>query len=165
MAHMAFFGNVAIPRGYCEDCERQAFIIDGKLQCCDKRTSEVIDGAQRVSEPDYHRCGPSLTDRIKILRRQDDRCLYCERRFGSQTWYKGKLIILRVNYDHVLPFEYGRDNSLGNFVAACHVCNNWKSSKIFTYLEEIQVYVAAKWERVNTDVGKIMHGMQETIPE
>lgn len=165
MGHMAFYGNVAIARGFCPDCERQAFIIDRELQCCGKPTDEEIEGAQRICEPEDRKVSPTRTQKQKILKRQHDRCLYCDRRFNSHVWYKGKLITLRTNYDHVLPFEYSRDNSLGNFVACCHVCNSWKGTKLFTHLEEIQVYVAAKWERVGTDVGKILHGVQENIPE
>lgn len=165
MGHTAFFGNVAISRGFCSDCERQAFIIDGKLQCCDKPTDEIIEGAQRVCEPDPHKHGPSRTEKRKILARQHERCAYCERRLGSTVWYKGKLTLLRVNYDHVLPFEFSRDNSTGNFLACCHICNHWKATKIFTYLEEIQVYVADKWQRAEGNPGTILQGMQTQIPD
>ena len=164
MAKLALYGNVGIVRVYCEDCQRTAFVTGGIKQCCDVPIVEDVTDSERISQPEAKKHGPNTRERMEICARQHDRCLYCDRRFGSTVWYKGKLITLRVNYDHVLPFEYYRDNSLGNFVAACHVCNNWKSSLIFNYLEEIQVYVSEKWQRVETDMGKALPSMRTEIP-
>jgi CRISPR/Cas system Type II protein with McrA/HNH and RuvC-like nuclease domain len=165
MARVALYGNVGITRTYCEDCRRTALVLRGIKQCCDSRLTEDVNGVERIIQPEDVKRHPSRSEKIKILNRQHDRCLYCGRRFGSTAWYKGKQIVLRLNWDHVLPFEYSRDNSAGNFVAVCHICNHWKSDLIFTFLEEIQVYVTEKWERVETDLGKNLPGMRNQLPE
>src|SRR5689334_22301640 len=164
MVRLSLYGNVGMLRTFCQDCQRMTLVIDNIRQCCNRDDDGIIAGTERIVEPEYIKRSPSRTERIKILRRQHERCLYCGRRLGSLVWYKGKQIFLRVNYDHVLPFEYACDNSLGNFVAACHVCNHWKSDLIFNHLEEIQIYVTEKWQRVETDVGKNLPGMRGGIP-
>lgn len=164
---LALYGNTKIPRIYCNDCERWALVVDDVRQCCDRRIGddEEINKYHRIIEPEGFRSRPSMAEQRAILNRQRDRCLYCDRRFGSLVWYKGKRVTLRRHWDHLVPFDYARDNNDTNFVAACHVCNHWKSSKIFGCLEEIQVYVTEKWERCGTDVGKALRGMREALPE
>lgn len=160
MARIALYGNIGIIRSYCQDCERTALVLSGIKQCCDRPLAEDVTGTERIIEPEAVKRQPNAREKRVILNRQHDRCLYCGRRFSSLVWYKGKQIVLRLNWDHVLPFEYCRDNADGNFVAACHVCNHWKSDRIFNYLEEIQVYVTEKWQRVETDVGKALPSMR-----
>src|SRR6185503_6107891 len=126
MARLALYGNVGMLRTFCQVCQRTTLIIDNVKQCCNQVDNEDVDGTERIVEPEAVKRSPNARQRIRILKRQHDCCLYCGRRLGSVVWYKGRQIVLRVNYDHVLPFEYACDNSLGNFVAACHVCNNWK---------------------------------------
>ena len=167
MARLALYGNVGLLRTFCDECQQTCLVVRGLKQCCNRPEGDpdAVVGAERISEPDSRKKQPTKAEKIRILRRQDYRCLYCERRLESSAWYKGKYILLRINWDHVLPFEYSRSNEPENFVACCHVCNHWKSSRIFTYLEEIQVYVAEKWQRVETDVGKNLPGMRSHIPQ
>lgn len=165
MTNLALYGNVGIIRAFCQECQRTALVVEGIRQCCDQILNEEVNGTERIIEPEAIKRQPNTREKIVILHRQHDRCLYCDRRLGSLIWYKGKRVTLRVNYDHVLPFEYARDNSLGNFVAACHVCNHWKSNKLFNCLEEIQVYVTEKWQRAETDVGKNLPGMRDCLPQ
>jgi len=164
MANLALYGNVGIIRVFCQECQRTALVIRNVRQCCDRLLNEDVDGTERIIEPEATKRYPNAKEKVVILRRQHDCCLYCGRRLGSLAWYKGKQVTLRINYDHVLPFEYSRDNSLGNFVAACHVCNHWKSSRIFNYLEEIQIYVTEKWQRVETNMGKNLPSMRDHVP-
>lgn len=165
MAHLALYGNVGIPRVFCQECQQYALVINGIKQCCDRRDEAEIKGVERIIEPEGHRKhGPPKSQQSKILESQGHRCLYCDRRLGSTAWYKGKEIILRLHWDHVIPYEYGQSNELSNFVAACHVCNHWKSDFVFNSLEEIQIHVAERWQR-QTDVGKNLPGMRYGIPE
>lgn len=165
MARLALYGNVGIVRVYCQECERTALVLSGIKQCCDRALDEEVTKTERIIEPEDRKRRLPLWLRTKILREQHGLCAYCERRIGSIQWYKGKQIILRVNFDHVLPADYSFNNADDNFLAACHICNHWKSALLFNCLEEIQVYVTEKWQRVETDVGKNLPGMRNGIPE
>ena len=38
--HVALYGNVAMAREWCEDCNRYALVISKVLQCCDAPSKE-----------------------------------------------------------------------------------------------------------------------------
>ncbi|TLZ87260.1 MAG: hypothetical protein E6K00_05760 [Methanobacteriota archaeon] len=63
--------------------------------------------------------------------------------FNSAVERKGRLIYLKVNWDHFVPFAYSQNNYAYNFVAACQICNGIKGSSTFRTLEEARVYVMA----------------------
>lgn len=166
MAHLALYGNVGIPRVFCQQCQQTALVIKGIKQCCDRPDTEELKGIERIIEPEGYRKGsPPKAQQKGILQAQGYRCLYCDRRLGSTAWYKGRYIVLRLHWDHVIPYEYNQNNETSNFVAACHVCNHWKSDFVFNSLEEIQIYVTEKWQRVETNVGKNLPGMRYDISE
>jgi 5-methylcytosine-specific restriction endonuclease McrA len=60
--------------------------------------------------------------------------------------YSGRPKVLSPVWDHLVPYVYGYDNSDDNFVAACQICNNIKSSKLFSSLEEAREYINARLE-------------------
>jgi 5-methylcytosine-specific restriction endonuclease McrA len=53
------------------------------------------------------------------------------------------LFILKVNWDHVVPFSYSQNNYAYNFVAACQICNGIKGSQMFKTLEEARIHIRA----------------------
>lgn len=53
--------------------------------------------------------------------------------------------MLRLNWDHFVPFAYGRTNASANWVAACHVCNGIKSCRVFDTVLEAQEYIRERW--------------------
>ena len=144
--HIALYGNVAIPRAYCPECERYAFVLDGELACCG--TPYVFEARQtrRLSVCPQDRKSLPKQQQEGILRQQDHRCLYCNRRFGSTVYIKGRPRGIRVHWDHQVPFALTQDNRITNIAAACQYCNRWKSSAVFRSVEDIQVYVHQKWE-------------------
>ena len=141
----AHYGNVTILRGYCSECKGYAFVIDGKLRCCDKRFSEAPTKDKRMSDCPIGRVGPSRSWQIRIMREQDGRCFYCDRSIGSTVYRHSKARILRLHWDHVNPYVFSLDNREQNFVAACHVCNGIKSSFIFGSVDEARTYITSKW--------------------
>ncbi len=151
--HIALYGNVKIPSAFCEACHRTAFVLDGKLQCCDAPICNFNPTHfKRVSEPEFSRSQPSAMDKQAILNAQDHRCFYCERLFGEWVHKNKKPIRLRLNWDHLTPFSYQANNSTSNFVAACHLCNNWKRNFVFQTIEEARAYCASKWQNLNSRV-------------
>ncbi len=143
--HVAVYGKVAIPRKFCEDCQTFAFVFDDIIQCCDKHIGGSKPRAvKRMSDIATGRKGPGRNAAKKILEEQDGRCLYCERRIGSYMIRHHKMIRLRLNWDHMVPYVYSLDSRPKNFAAACHVCNGIKSDKMFASVEEVKVYVQEK---------------------
>ena len=145
MSKVALFGNVAIEMARCPDCKAQAFVIDRKLACCDRRIDSTPDGVKRVTSPEDRRREPSKAEKAVILAQQEDRCLYCERSFGLIVVRGRTCRRLRVTWDHLVPFVYSQDNSANNFAASCQICNSIKSSKLFPSIDAARVYVQMRW--------------------
>ena len=54
---------------------------------------------------------------------------------------------LLPNWDHLIPYSYSYSNADENFVAACSVCNAFKSSHIFISDEECKEFIQKKWDK------------------
>lgn len=145
--HLALYGNTAIKRAFCDLCQCFAFVIDGRIQCCGHEYEGEPDHFRRISEPEYKRQRPSETEQNAILNRQDHRCFYCEQLFYSTVVVKGRETVLKVEWDHLVPYVWQANNKTINFVAACRFCNRWKGSLLFATLEEAQAYVYHRWEK------------------
>lgn len=141
------FGAVSIPRGYCKQCDNQAFVIDGLIKCCDSTFTINSTSVIRESEASSKRSRPSMELQRQILTGQNDRCFYCGRMFGATVYRKHKETRLKLNWDHLTPYSYQNDNTTRNFVAACNICNSLKSNLMFQTLEEAQNYITTSRER------------------
>lgn len=137
-----------IRREFCPSCHDETFVFDGKLDCCgrDADLSQDVIFIQ-VSEPERKRKLPPLSWRKMILEKQGNRCYYCEQEFGRMVYYKRRAHLLRYCWDHREAYAYSFNNRPENFVAACQLCNAWKSSKLFDSDEEIKLYVKEKWQK------------------
>lgn len=149
---LVYFGNVVMPRLKCPSCGRLALVVDGETTCCLTPISKMPEKSWRECESgDLRRRLPPKAARERILDEQDHRCLYCERQFGNAVSHRGNEYILRVTWDHCVPFCHSRNNQTQNYVAACQFCNNWKNDKMFDDLDQIRVYIsnklAVKWHR------------------
>ena len=139
--HYAHYGNVVIQREYCVRCRQYALLIDGKLTCCGSLSNFDSTRMKRMSQAQDRRKGPNAAERQTILDLQGNRCLYCDLLFNSAVERRGRLIFLKVNWDHFVPFAYSQNNYAYNFVAACQICNGIKGSNTFKTLEEARIYV------------------------
>lgn len=149
--HLAMFGDVGLVREFCQACESMAIVLDDRLQCCDAPAKGKPDHWKRISEASEVRKSPPAALKAAILEQQENRCIYCERRFGS--WVRrrsaprsGLSIRLLVTWDHFVPFSFVRSNPDENFVAACQVCNGIKRDKLFGTVEEARVFIATRRE-------------------
>lgn len=145
--HIAQYGNIKIPRGFCYECEGNALILDKKYACCGKvvdsfETDQVI----QMSETIKQRKRPTAGTRRMLLEQFNHSCAYCFRKFGDSVMYRGVLKTVSINWDHEVPYSYGQNNEASNFLPACSFCNKFKSNKMFKTIEEVQIYVNAKWE-------------------
>lgn len=97
---------------------------------------------------------PNASEQQEILRRQKGLCFYCESPFGGLVRRKGQLEVLRLEWDHLVPYSYLQANPIANFVGACHVCNRAKGDHIFRTLEgAIQYILDARFRRGYEMVG------------
>ena len=144
--HTAYFGNTAIVRDKCPECKRTAFILDGEFACCGASASreKPIESIRIACSRGPTRKHPPIWVKVNVLATQRNRCLYCLRRFGSIVFVNGESRVLRLEWDHFLPFKYMLCSPPDNFVAACQLCNRTKRSNVFETIEEARSYVLEK---------------------
>lgn len=141
---IALFGNIAIERKYCKECDTNALVVKGRLQCCGALVESKPTKFVRESAPEQRRRTPPKKDKDRILRQQEDQCFYCGARFGSIRSRHGDPFVIKINWDHQLPYAMSQNNYAYNFVAACQVCNGIKSDRIFQTIDEAKIYLTAK---------------------
>lgn len=144
---LAIYGNIQMVRVFCSDCGGDALVVDGRKQCCDELVDEPPERVKRMSEPEFMRRLPSVAQRKQILEVQGYRCLYCDVSFDGYVYFRGGLQKVQLQWDHMAPYAYTMDNKHQNFAAACQFCNRWKGALIFKTVDEVRIYVQAKWER------------------
>lgn len=148
---IALYGNVAIEKGYCPNCDAVSFIKNGKFVCCGTLLLSEPKKFHRETEAPQHRKTPPKAEKDRILGEQEDRCFYCNVLFDSTRFRNGRSFQIRVNWDHQLPYAFSQNNTTSNFVAACHICNGIKSDRLFKTIEEAQVYLAGKRKQKGYD--------------
>jgi hypothetical protein len=146
--HFAIYGQVRMQRMYCQDCRVFALVVDGKLKCCNARVEALDETAKhkRMSDVALRRTGPTARYRKEQLERQQYRCFYCSRLFGSYVYRHSHSLTLRLAWDHIDPWVYSLDNQNQNFVAACHVCNGIKAALMFRSFDEARYEIAIRWK-------------------
>lgn len=90
---------------------------------------------------------PTNAQREIITANQKNRCLYCDLRIGTVVWRGIYNVRLQVNWDHFVPYSYGRTNASSNWVLACHICNGIKGCRMFETVVEAQEYIRARWAK------------------
>lgn len=139
--HFAEYGNTKIQRAYCSRCKTTAFVIDSQLKCCDRLFEFESIEVKKMSIANPRRKTPCEDEKRAILEKQNGRCLYCGVSFGEIVFQGTRPFLLRINWDHMIPYAYSMDNRELNFCAACHVCNRIKSALMFQTLDEAIIYL------------------------
>lgn len=144
--YVSVYGNQSLAKVYCPDCQRYAFLVDGIKQCCE--TEQEFNGTRYKIESSVQEKRRSLYKKRFLEKsiEQNGKCYYCEYPFSQAFIRKNKIIILRIEVDHFIPYSYNCNNKALNFVLACHICNGIKSNKFFNTKEEAQEYI---WARRN----------------
>lgn len=140
-SHCGIYGAVKLLREYCSKCRGFSFINNGKLICCGRRSLEENKRFKVISSPLGKRLRPSVSAQQRILKIQDNKCLYCEKEFGVAYQRNRKILLTRLHFDHLIPFSYSKTNPDFNFVAACNICNALKSNLFFDTVQEVFHYV------------------------
>ena len=144
------YGNVQLERAMCPNCRQLSFLRNGETICCLREIRKPLTGFEQGSEPSKQKGRkrrPSPTAQAIILNRQGNRCLYCHQCFGSEQIRYGRIIVLRVNWDHIIPYAYTMNSKASNFAAACQVCNALKASKVFKDIDSVRLYLEVERER------------------
>lgn len=140
------YGNVLLKRARCPECGDTSIVQDGVSTCCYATIDFDTSRSKRMSTARDRRKGPSAQRKREIRELQGERCFYCARKFGSYVYRDLKLVWLRVHFDHVVAYAYSQNNYPDNYVAACHICNGLKGSKMFETVEEARAYLRNRWE-------------------
>jgi 5-methylcytosine-specific restriction endonuclease McrA len=98
----------------------------------------AITGAAR-------RTRPNAEIKTQILLKQHGRCLYCDHPFNTAVRRGRKEVILRLHWDHFVPYAYAYSNAKANWVAACHVCNGIKSCRVFDTVRQAKEFILTRW--------------------
>lgn len=163
-AHVGLYGHVGMVRGFCRSCDSFAFVIDGRVRCCGEKFVDEPNHFRRMTQvPDVRRWVPVEVRRRK-LEEQEGRCFYCFQRLKSRVSVGGYRVFLRLEWDHMVPFSFDRNDDEANLAAVCHKCNNWKSNLVFNSIEEIRIYVEEKWQAL-MDGRRKMRGVREVLRE
>ena len=118
---------------------------------------------------------PKQRQRREILVKQRGKCFYCRGNFGDWYEHKGRPMLLKPVWDHLLPWCYSGNNEAGNFVASCRVCNGLKSGKVFDSIYEAKIYVQAQrvrkgypvfgmWRRISAEA-KLAEVLLREVPD
>jgi len=143
--HTAIYGSIKMERTYCHSCKGYAFVIDGKLLCCNKPILENLGPKNKIMSGATHkRKKPSMDQKNAILRLQGNRCLYCNKQYGTPYIHDKKLRFTYICYDHFTPFSYTQHSKDTEFVGSCNVCNSIKNNKIFATIEDAVRYIDYK---------------------
>jgi len=157
MSHKAIYGKVKIIRHLCPVCGN--YVLENKKHFkCDVCGFEGIEtktkGYRIMSPPSGIRKRPPEWLKRQILKKQNNRCYWCGRKFGEPYLKNTILKYLKIHWDHKSPFSYEQTNNNNNWVAACNICNSFKSSFLFKKEEDCFLYLRMKWNKV-LDSGKI----------
>ena len=143
--HYAIYGSTTLRRAKCSECGCLSILLDGTSTCCGAISSFASTRIKRMAAAGAKRKRPSLSVRMAILERQAGRCFYCDRMFGTSIIRRGRLRVLEVRWDHFVPFSFIQSRSDENFVAACQICNGFKSNLIFDTPLAARAYLARRW--------------------
>lgn len=66
--------------------------------------------------------------RIAILLRDGNACVYCGGHRGERRLINGRMAVVKVTVDHVLPRSWGGKDTPRNLVCACERCNTMKAT-------------------------------------
>lgn len=90
---------------------------------------------------------PSLgpIEKFTLIKESDESCYWCARAIGQRVVLRGRRIRLRLQWDHVTPEHAGGASDISNMVPSCHLCNAWKSGKIFPTEDAIRHFLEERW--------------------
>jgi len=145
--YFAIYGRIILHKAFCQQCQGFAFVLTSQMACCGVRASDTAEGFRMECDSHRQRWKPGVRFGKKQLERQDHRCFYCRVPLIGYAFRDGRAIKLKLHWDHRVPFLYLQSNPHENFVAACHICNMIKGSKLFNTIKRRRVIISAPEEK------------------
>lgn len=105
-------------------------------------------GAPRPErDPKGGNAAPQLSalEKYALIRETGECCYWCARSIGQPYPVRGETVALRLHWDHVIPSSAGGLTDITNVVPSCHVCNQWKSDRVFATEAEVRAYLEQRW--------------------
>ena len=62
-------------------------------------------------------------------------CAYCTLPIKATTYRRNRLVRLRLEWDHFVPYSYLVANPVANWQVSCHVCNRLKTAGFYNSVE------------------------------
>jgi hypothetical protein len=112
-----------------------------------ERKTSVLDEYQehrRMTPQRTHKVPNTLV--VKRICEQGERCVYCQRVFGSHVSIDGRIDKLAPTTEHISPRAKKLNNHWDNIAAACQICQRLKSSRSFDSIEQAQTVLQAAWK-------------------
>lgn len=151
------FGNTVLFESTCPSCKEQNLTGSNVVECASclyEYDAKRISSVEIVVSPKGERRPIPRSIKKQLLEKQNSRCFWCDRLFGTPYERKNKISMLFECGDHKIPFAYLKGNPKDNWVLACNVCNSWKSSKLYNTDEELKLFLKSKWDK-ELSIGKI----------
>lgn len=148
------FGTVNLYRIFCDFCNDFALVNSKDKTCPDcgtKLNQENIDKIRILSNKKRTDKLGSKKLKKNLIKKQNNKCYWCSREFGDFIIKNDKAIKLKFNFEHKLPFSYTHNNDIQNIVGSCHICNGFKSGKIFESEEDCKIYLERRWNMAILD--------------
>jgi hypothetical protein len=148
----SFYGSVCIPKAYCEDCRDLVFIVNARYSCCEKPFKDdfLKEKLVRVVQSENERSVISKFVKTEILELQKHRCIYCDIDLRQTHYFrndKQKYCLMRINYDHFVPWISNGNNHKSNLYASCNLCNRIKSDKHFIDIVSAREFILNERKR------------------
>jgi len=143
-------GKVILFKWTCHSCGYENLGNEKRCESCNSPPYDNNGKIRQLTPPLQKRNNLMSRKYIaKLIENQLNRCYWCNRLFGTWIRKNNKFIELKAVIDHKMPCAYFQDDSPSNLVAACQVCNLFKTGKIKTE-EEHRGYILGKWlEKLN----------------
>jgi hypothetical protein len=141
-AILNLFGREPLLRIRCPKCNDMTIVRDGITLCCDAPIKKPDTyQKKRICDAEHRRAYVSIAEKEMILGAQGNRCFYCDERLDGVTIKLGKLVPLKIHFDHVVAWKFSGDSRSVNLVASCHICNQIKHDLLFETSDEARVYI------------------------
>lgn len=135
------YGRVTLLSGVCPRCGYEAFVRNQTFTCCGLRTTETAQRWKRMSVSPGRRCYIPKWMVEQLVLEQGGRCIYCDIRFETAEYRRGRLVRKSVHVDHMTPFSWDANSDIENLSAACSICNGIKSDFLFKTLDDARNYI------------------------
>ena len=143
-------GKVTLAKWDCPICGEENLTGNDSIVCqnrrCNARFAPDFKRTRVISRAARRR-PTSRFAANRLAEKQGGRCFWCENEFGEYVMKQGVVRRLEVVVDHVLPWAYSFDSGQENLVAACQICNGWKSSLVFETEDDCRGFLKRKWTR------------------